>query len=331
MRRFFAYCGLLLAVFLFPASAGALPPDPEQAAEELARVIADKDIAVFQNLVDVPFLFAAPAILHYAETGKYASWVGYQDSLNADKLIEGIATGEFALEAADARTSGNPWYPPGLEKALVVKKSADSAIIAVDNEKGIRTWLIFYRTETGWRAGALANRIRLAESYASAGFLKAVQDYADAGTRIAAEEEKRERVYREKLEKAVSAAKVILDSVKITDLRFSVEKDDSSTQLVIKGAVLNGNSQVARLSQLCMRITDPQGKVVHSYTFNEHINIPPNGSAPLDIRTGLSSIESRERAEKLASGTYKATAAAICVYIDGNLVEEDGGSLKPSR
>lgn len=298
-------------VCAFPGAGFSLPSGPEELVARLARAVKEKDVQGFRELVDVSALLDADEALLYAEKGNLMPH--YFKQQETEQLLEGIASGVLALQCKDAVRPGCPWYPRGLEWAKMVKKTAETAIAAVDSEKDIRTWLVLCKEPSGWRVIAAPVRLGEAEAYAAAGFRDSLARYqADITAKLRKEHEEQETAKgREKEEK-----ERVLGSVPVSDLSFAMEDEDA---LLIQGIAVNGNERETDLCGLAVHLTDSLGQPRATYQYKMNgLRLMGGQKDSFLIKARLGTDKALAgHARQLIKGELNARGETTCVRYDG--------------
>jgi hypothetical protein len=245
---------LPVAILLLLAAVGtAFAAGPEDTVEKLAVAVEDKDGRAFMGLVDLDALLDAEPALYDSD----AMYLGSSNSSKHD-LEDEIASGVLALQCKETRKPGCAWTVDGLKKPLIRTRGGNSAVVAVDNPQGIRTWIALHQGSDGWKVVGVAAREREAETYASEDFQKKRETYRT--NRVAREKdtEKRQALEafaaerkreddRKKLLAEMARNREILATVKLSGItvehRTNAGYDGRQHELVVRGTVVNRYGQ----------------------------------------------------------------------------------------
>lgn len=323
---------ILLMVLLAVPSAPVNASGPEGALRDVAAALRAKDITAFREAVDVASLFDADFAAGY-KGGEDVPFMPFKGQAT-DNLLEKVASGEFARECAEAVRPGCPWYPAGLDKAIVTLTDAASAIAAIDSAKDIRTWLVLHNIEGQWRVIAAPNRYLVAERYASDAFQETMRNYVAALDDSFKKKAEREAQYKEGAAKAVEKAARMLATVTIRDIRFAIEETSYDARLIVTATAVNGYTEQLRPTGVEITITDGGGNFVELKKFTASTGfIEPGSSAALRFTTGIRGEREYDAARKLAGGGHKAAGrvSSMLVGTRNLLVNETGGGLLPPR
>lgn len=332
MRRKIFVLLLLVGMTATGIDRAAAASSPEAALAAVAAAIRNKDAKAFRTLVDVGALFDVSFAESY-EGGDRAGFVPFRQQ-EIDTVLEGIASGTFARECAEAVKPGCPWFPDGLDKAGVDKPDAVSAIAGIDSRKDIRTWLVLHRTADGWKVIAAPSRFRLAETYATGDFQKKLAEYRETVRKQFEREAARDARYKKGAAEAAKKAAAILETVRVDSLTFSLGSGEDENRLTIGVTATNGYRERLRLCAIVMEILDMSGNIVETRKYQHTTGyMEPGGSVHFSMTTSMSTEEKLDMARKLVKGVYTAKARSTYVMIGNrNLhIDETGGGLKPAR
>ena len=160
----------LPAVAAAAAGAGAMLSD-------LADALEKKDVSRLRELIDIQSMIYVSTVLHAPgypreDPLKTLSNTTGPDSFHEveQALFDRLGNGMEQNECRLAWWPGCPWVPEAVGKAVLITESPDTAIYAVDNKRGIRSWLILSRESGRWRVWAIAESDREARFVVSREF-----------------------------------------------------------------------------------------------------------------------------------------------------------------
>ena len=302
---------------------------PEQAVRVLAAAVRDKDVNTFNNIVDINSLIDSPSALDNPGFDKIPSAAIRLRRTNA--IIEGIASGTYALACARAERPGCPWYPEGLEKAQISRPDNRSAVVAVDSAKNIRTWLVMHDTDAGWRFTAASDRLQDAETFASVGFLETLETYQEEV------KEKQRRETRKQIAKdvqtvsATERAATLLNGIPLSDFEYEVEDGDPHQELTVKCTATNTHAEPVRLMRMKVRLVDDSDGEPYEYEVLHGAEVlQPGESKVIELKSPIrENSRLREMAAKLERGSCTASARATGLVLGPYHVhiDEDGTDL----
>ena len=331
MRRKAATCVFIFLWITGFAGSALAASSPEAAVRALASAIREKDIKAFNAVVDVGSILDASFARGY-DGGDTVGFVPFRKQEIAN-FLEGIASGTHARMCAEATKPGCPWYPDGLDKAKIDRTDAVSAIVSVDSQKDIRSWLVLHRTPEGWKVIAAPARFQHAELYATKDFQKRMAQYRDALRRKFAREAEEEERYKKGAAEAAKQAVKILETVTVGNLSFSLG-GSSGNYLTIRMTVTNGYNEPLRLCAIAMDIFDKAGNRVEAKRYQDTTGyIEPGKNIPFAVSTTMSTESEMDMARKLISGVYSAKARSTYLMVGKrNLhIDATGGGLIPPR
>jgi len=144
---------------------------------DLASALKKKDLSRLRELIDAQSMVYVRSILQAPGYPKKDPLESLSDTSSLDgfrrmeaQLFDRLGNGMEQDACRYAWRSGCPWVPEALAKAVLVEDRGETAIYAVDNKRGIRTWLLLKKTDGLWRAWAIAESDQEARLIASQEF-----------------------------------------------------------------------------------------------------------------------------------------------------------------
>jgi len=182
LRRIAVMRKLLLTLLMSLCLLASLPADgaADRAAamlSELASALKMKNLSSLRDLIDAQSMVYVGTILHAPGYPKKDPLETLPNTTSLDafrrveeQLFDRLGNGMEQDECRYAWRSGCPWLPEAISKAVLIAESEDTAIYAVDNRRGIRTWLLLKQESGTWRAWAIAESDKEARLIASRAF-----------------------------------------------------------------------------------------------------------------------------------------------------------------
>ena len=302
MRIFLKILMVLCLLAGYPGDVKAT--DPSVMLFDLAGALRNKDLPRLRELIDAQSMVYVRSILrvpgdHEKDPLAFLSYTANLDSFRRveARLFDRLGNGMEQDECRNAWRSGCPWAPEAASNALLVAESGNTVICAVDNKRGIRTWLLLKKEAGNWRAWAIAESDKEARLIASQEFqdtlskvrrelpgLVAAQAKARAADNRASEEEYKKRMAE--IEERNRAEKAAKDAVACRVLRLSVEEREPHSQvaapsfrvLLLTLEVHNANSFALLPKTWALTFSSSDGTQVKSVTLDHYRN---KDNAPL--------------------------------------------------
>ena len=259
---------------------------------DLANALASKDLSRLRELIDAQSMVYVSTILRAPGYPKKDPLETLTRTTSLDsfrrtekRLFDRLGNGTEQDECRWARRSGCPWVPEAMFNPVLIAESGDTAICAVDNKHGIRTWLILGMQSGRWRVWGMAESDREARLIASREFQKTLATIRGELPVLLEAKEKaraaRNRSEREEYEKRAAESeqrnrteKAAREAVACRILAFSTEKQERpasvQTLLHLTLEVHNANSFAMLPKNWVLTLSHPDGKAEKTFVLDHY-------------------------------------------------------------
>ena len=285
---------ILCLLVSFPADGKAA--DADAMLFDLAGALRNKDLPRLRELIDARGMVYVNAMLrvpgdHEKDPLAFLSYTANLDSFRRveERLFDRLGNGMEQDECRHAWRSGCPWVPEALSNAVLIAESGNTAICAVDNKRGVRTWLLLRKESGSWRAWAIAESDKEARLIASREFQDTLskvrrelpalleakaKDRADR--KQAGDEEYKQRMAA--IEQRNRAEKAAKEAVECRILRIAPEEREPHPQiaqpsfpvLTLTLEVHNANNFALLPKTWAVTFSRPDGTQVKSVTLDHY-------------------------------------------------------------
>ena len=243
--------GLMFLCLLAACPAAGKAAGADALLFDLAGALRNKDLVRLRELIDAQSMVYVRSILRAPgrpakDPLEILSGTFNLEALRRteERLFDRLGNGMEQEECRHASRPGCPWIPEAMPNAMVNAESGDTVIAAVDNRRGIRTWLLLKQEAGSGRVWAIAESDTEARLIASREFqadlsrvrrelpalLEAKAKARADGKRADAEEYKKRAAEIEQRNREEKAAK---EAVTCRLLRIAVEEREPHPQIAL--------------------------------------------------------------------------------------------------